>query len=119
MHYVQWPRGATCIAFCIHTEIIRSGSYSMDAMTCDQEEGKELCRHPANVDTFLDPVIRKIAPEGSRDNSVECLDEGYSATFRGHPLSSGRLVTVPDGYMGRVLSKRGLERHGEDEVRPY
>ena len=86
--------------------------------TCDQEEGKELCRHPANVDTFLDPVIRKIAPEGSRDNGVECLDEGYSATFRGRPLS-GRLVTVPDGYMGRVLSKRGLERHGEDEVRPY
>lgn len=78
--------------------------------TCDQEEGEELCRHPAMVDTFLDPVIRKTAPEGSSNNGVECSNEGYSATFRGRPLR-GQLVTVPDGHMGQVLSKCGRDRH--------
>lgn len=68
--------------------------------TCDKEENK-LCRHPAKVDTFFDPVVRKTP---TKENGVGCLGDGYSATFRGRPLR-GVLVNIAEGYAGQVLRK--------------
>lgn len=70
--------------------------------TCDQEENK-FCRHPANVETFFEPVTRKIP---AKESGAEYLGDGYSATFRGRPLR-GVLVNVADaeGFTGQVLRK--------------
>lgn len=68
--------------------------------TCDQEDNRH-CRHPANVDTFLEPVIRKIP---ARESGVGCLGDCYSATFRGRPLR-GVLVNVAEGFTGQILHK--------------
>lgn len=72
--------------------------------TCDKEE-KKSCRHSASVDTFFEPVVRKIpVKKAPQVNGVGCLGEGYSATFRGRPLH-GVLVNVDEGFTGQVLRK--------------
>lgn len=77
--------------------------------TCDQEENR-FCRHPANVETFFEPVIRKIP---AKENGAECLGDGYSATFRGRPLR-GVLVNVAEGFTGQILRKS--EHSGIEQV---
>jgi hypothetical protein len=66
--------------------------------TCDKEENKA-CKHPAKVDTFFEPVIRKTS---EKESGVGRLGDGYSATFRGRPLR-GVVMDVADGYTGEVL----------------
>ena len=72
--------------------------------TCDKEENTS-CRHPASVDTFFDPVMRKTPAKDG-------MGEEYSATFRGRPLR-GVLLDVAEGYAGQVLRKS--DGHGDLE----
>ena len=68
--------------------------------TCRDRDNKD-CKHPAKVDEFFEPVIRKgCAEEGEN----ETLGDIYTGSFRGRPLK-GVLVKVPDGYVGQILKK--------------
>ncbi len=79
---------------------------------CDGKEDARPCTHPAKVDTFFDPVMRK-AEGGGAGGAAGGVGESYSATFRGRPLE-GVLMKVPEGYTGKVLCESG--RRTTDEV---
>lgn len=62
--------------------------------TCDASK-ESLCTHPAKVDVYLEPVIKR---------KVENRSTVYSASFRGRPLQ-GVSVKIPEGFTGQILFK--------------
>lgn len=70
--------------------------------TCDNldEDEQRRCTHPAKVDEYFSPIIRKL-DKGEENNHC-------TASFRGRPLR-GAVMNVPEGYQGVVLRENSGE----------